>query len=835
MSVEMLADLLADAEWECTGSEPGRYEDPSELDAVEVWWPAEVPGTAAGALRLAGLTRPRRFDYDAQDWWFRTSVSTPDGTFGLAFDGLATLADVWLDGCHLLRSENMFRRSERRCELSRGVHRIVIRCAALNTALQVRRPRPRWKTSWTRHQSLRWFRTALQGRVGEGNLSADLPAIVGPWRPVTLRSATTTSARDVELQATPEGEGGVIRARFRMSSLAVEPLSAAVLCVGATEAPLTVDSDGEDLVLHGRLTLPTVERWWPHTHGPQVLYEVTARVGDQTVELGRVGFRTVEVDRRGGAFAISVNGQPIFCRGATWFPPDPFRPYSDTAQLHRTLELLRGAHANMVRIPGAGVYEDRRFFEICDELGILVWHECMFAYMDPPQDPSFEHEVEIELRGVFVALSGHPCVAVVCGGQEIEQSAAMNGLSPDRRDVPLVEKLIPSLAEELLPNAVYVTETPTGGDLPFRTDTGVCHYFGVGGYMRSLSDARLSNVRFAAECLGFATPPERVTINRYFGGATAAGHAPAWKETVHCDSGSSSDFDDVRDFYVELVFGVDARQLRREDPERALDLGRAAVSSVVAQVLSEWRRPGSSCAGALVLALRDQVAGGGWGVIDVDGIPKAPWYVMRRILDPVAVLLSDEGLNGLHCHLVNDGAKAFRGSIVVELFARGEVLVDRVEREVEVPGRGALTIGTESLLDGFRDVTYAYRFGRPAHDVVVIRLVDVTGATRSEAVHLPLGESRPREASVGLRAEVVWDQHGRPGLDLSTERFAQWVVIEVPGFVAEDSWFHLAPRQRRILSLLPVGPAPPRGRLRGRVRALNAHGEAPVVLDSNPP
>jgi hypothetical protein len=123
----MLADLLADAEWECTGSEPGRYEDPSELDAVEVWWPAEVPGTAAGALRLAGLTRPRRFDYDAQDWWFRTSVSTPDGTFGLAFDGLATLADVWLDGCHLLRSENMFRRSERRCELSRGVHRFVAR------------------------------------------------------------------------------------------------------------------------------------------------------------------------------------------------------------------------------------------------------------------------------------------------------------------------------------------------------------------------------------------------------------------------------------------------------------------------------------------------------------------------------------------------------------------------------------------------------------------------------------------------------------------------------------------------------------------------------------
>lgn len=832
----MTAELLADAGWECTSTPPGRYRHPSELGPGHAWWPAEVPGTAAGALRLSGRANPYRYDCDAEDWWFRTSVQTAGGQCELVFGGLATLADAWLDDRHILRSENMFRRWACRCELAAGVHRIVIRCSALNPALELRRPRPRWKTSWVRHQTLRWFRTAMQGRTGAGNLSADVPAIVGPWRPVTLRPATAPSVRDVELHATPDGEGGAVRARFRVPTHPMGPTAerhpAAFLMVAGAEAPLSVDVDGDDLVLQGRVTIPRVERWWPRSHGPQVLYTVRSRIGDQVFELGRVGFRTVAVDQRDGAFALSVNGEPVFCRGAVWFPPDPLRPHSEPAELRRTLELLAEANANMVRIPGVGIYEDGRLFELCDELGLLIWHECMLAFIDPPQDPSFEHEVELEIREFLAELIGHPSVAVVSGGEEIGECAAMKGLSADRRHVELVEKRIPSLVEELMPDVVYVTQTPTGGDLPFRANAGVCHYFGVGAYMRPLNDARLANVRFAAECLGFATPPERATLNRHFGGETAAGHAPAWKETVHRDSGASFDFDDVRDFYVELLFGVDARQLRLEDPERLLDLGRASISAVMAQTVAEWRRPGSSCAGSLVLAARDQIAGGGWGLIDADGIPKAPWYALRRVFEPVAVLLTDEGLNGLHCHLVNDTAAAVHGTVVVELFTQGEFLAERAEREVEVPARGALTVEAESVLGCFRDLTYAYRFGSPTYDVVALRLVDAAGNVRSEAVYLPRGQRRSQEASVGLRAEVTADQHGGHRLEVSAERFAHWVVIEVPGFVSEDSWFHLTPRQRRTLSLRPVDSSPPGARVRGRVRALNACAEAPVVFET---
>jgi beta-mannosidase len=229
------------------------------------------------------------------------------------------------------------------------------------------------------------------------------------------------------------------------------------------------------------------------------------------------------------------------------------------------------------------------------------------------------------------------------------------------------------------------------------------------------------------------------------------------------------------------------------------------------------------------------VVGGGWGLIDAVGSPKAPWYVLRRIFEPITVLVTDEGMNGLDCHVVNDTADPFLGTVVVELFSRGETRTETAERRLEVPPRGTVTVGAESILGGFRDANYAYRFGPPAHDVVLVRLLDADGIVRAETVHLPQGEARSREASIGLRADVTCDQPERPLLELSSDRLAQWVVIDVPGFLSEDSWFHLAPGRPRILSLTPVRAAPHDGPSRGRIRALNSFEEIPVVVGSVSP
>src|SRR6185503_370591 len=151
----------------------------------------------------------------------------------------------------------------------------------------------------------------------------------------------------------------------------------AALSVGTCEAALDVRAEGGQWVLEGEVRVPDAERWWPHTHGGQPRYPVTARIalatGEVPVELTPVGFRTVELDRGqdGRGFALRLNGRRVFCRGACWTPLDVASLGADAAAYRDALETVRRAGMNMVRVGGTMVYEADVFHDLCDELGIL--------------------------------------------------------------------------------------------------------------------------------------------------------------------------------------------------------------------------------------------------------------------------------------------------------------------------------------------------------------------------------------------------------------------------------------------------------------------------------
>ena len=419
----MEGDVLATAQWRVCSTPPGAVAGPAELSRLAPpWWPAPVPGTAAGALHVAGEDDADRRDYDATDWWFVCSFESQgrDGPWLLRLDGLATLADVWLNGRHLLHSENMFRSYEVDVDGLAHENELVIRFASLNAALGPRRPRPRWRTSLLAHQNLRWFRTTLLGRVVG---FAATPAPVGPWRGVTLapRPRRRIVARRIEARC--EGGDGVVE--LSLDVRGTGGLVPAVLHVGASHGPLDVDERGDVTTIRGSLRVADARRWWPHTHGDPTLYRLRVELGDEVLDLGSVGFRTVEVDRAGGAFELIVNDVPIFCRGAVWMPVDPVSLIPTAPAVRDTLELARAANLNMVRLPGTGVYQDATFWDLCDELGLLVWQDCMLAFADPPDTPEFLGELETELVEVFAPLGGRPSLGVICGGQEIEEQASM--------------------------------------------------------------------------------------------------------------------------------------------------------------------------------------------------------------------------------------------------------------------------------------------------------------------------------------------------------------------------------------------------------------------------
>jgi beta-mannosidase len=825
----VLHDLLADSTWECRSSRPDAGLDPAGLSLDDpAWMPAPVPGTAAGALRELGRWHWGDDDadlLDGSDWWYRCRFDGPAdalvGSWRLELEGLATVADVWFNGEHLLHSENMW--IAHRIPIGRLAPQnvLLLRFAALAPLLAQRRPRPRWRSLQLRSQNQRWYRTTLLGRV-PGWSACGAP--VGPWRPVRLLPlGSRPVVTERQLQARCDGAAGVLRVRVTLEGVGVG--EAAEVGVGDhTVSAAVVDAEG-DAVVDTTVEVPDVERWWPHTHGAQPLYPVRLSVGGHELDLGTVGFRTVEVDREDGGFIISVNGIPVFCRGAFWMPPDVVTLRAPEATLRESLGYLVEGGMNMLRIGGYVSYEDRRFWDLCDELGILVWQDCMLAGFDPPEERDFVESLRVEVTQELRKLQGRPSLAVVCGSSEMHQQAAMFGLPRERYDSPLLEQTIPALVDEILPGMAYVVSSPTGGDPPFEPGVGVAHYFGVGAYLRPVGDARISGVRFAAECLAFGIPPERSTVERSFGSANVAGHHPSWKAAVARDSGTSWDFEDVRDDYVRHIFDLDPFRVRYADPERYLDLGRAVVAHLMSTVMAEWRCAQSSCAGALILSWHDLCPGAGWGLLDSYTVPKAPWYALRRVLAPLAVLITDEGLAGLRVHLVNDQPSSAQGDLRLTLYNANGAAVDEAVSSIEVGGHSERHWNAATLLGGFRDLTNAYRFGPPAYDVVRARLE--VGDAVSEAFSLPLGPGRPQEPDVGLEAHAApvgdsWQ------LTVRTRRFAQWIAIEVPGFAPEDSWFHLAPGSERSVMLRPlVGSTSPNG----RVHALNCLHSSPVVIE----
>ncbi|MEA2757753.1 MAG: beta-mannosidase, partial [Methylobacteriaceae bacterium] len=449
-----------------------------------------------------------------------------------------------------------------------------------------------------------------------------------------------------------------------------------------------------------------------------------------------------------------------------------------------------------LRVGGTMVYESDAFFDLCDELGILVWHDFQFANFDYPiGDPGFRDLVEQEARAFVDRTQASPALAVLCGGSEVHQQAAMMGVPEKSWRSPLFDEILPAITREMRPDCAYVENSPSGGALPFHVNSGVSHYYGVGAYRRPLEDARRAEVRFASECLGFANVPDAASVARDFGGKPLA--TPLWDARIPRDWGASQDFEQVRDHYVEDLYAVDAQGLRTRDPALYLNLGRAAVAEAMEATFAEWRRAGSPTRGGLVWFFKDLWPSSGWGVLDWRGEPKSAWYALRRAFRPAQLVLIDEGVNGLMLHLINDTAETIEAVVTLECLKDGTTSVMRGQRDVTLAPRSTIAIPDVDLFGAFFDMTYAYRFGPPSHDVTIATLAAPAGELITEAFHFPLG--RAALPATGALAVALEQDDETWQLRLRAFSFAQSVRIEDAGFRPEDDWFHLAPGREKIV------------------------------------
>ncbi len=825
--------------WRVASVPPGSITAPDELQLRdEEWRAAIVPGTVASSVRAAdGLDLETAPDFDANDWWYRCEFEADvageraAARDVLCFDGLATLADVWLNGALILSSENMFVAHEVDVTSDLAAkNALVIRFRSLRHALQARRPRPRWRTKLVEHQQLRWHRTTLLGRMP--GWSPPVRA-VGPWRPIRLERRAIAELLSGDITPRLDGDVGVVDAALVVHAAANDAILRATLTVGDHRADLALQSHGEGSVaLHGTLALPNAEPWWPHTHGTPARYDASLLIeterGAIAFGLGKLAFRSVHLDTANDGFSLAINGETIFCRGACWTTPDIVSLAAPEETYRTLLTLARDAGMNMIRIGGTMVYEADCFYDLCDELGIMVWQDFMFANMDyPAGDASFSRAVRDEAECVVARLRRHPSVVLYCGNSEVEQQAAMLGLEPALWSNAIFRELLPEVCASFAGDVPYWPASPSGGALPFHVDAGVAHYYGVGAYLRPLEDARRANVRFTSECLGFSNVPEPETVDALLPNGEAPFHHPRWKARVPRDHGAGWDFEDVRDHYLQLLFGVDPMRLRYSDRDRYLALSRVVTGEVIARTIGEWRRAESTCRGAIVWFYQDLWLGAGWGVVDAAMRPKAAYYIAKRAMQPVAIAITDEGNNGLSVSIANDLAAPFDGELTITLVRGASTIVANAATQVHVAARSAGTFELDAMLGRFYDPAYAFRFGPPGHDVVAATLRDGSGTVVGETFHFPLGLPTAVADELGLVCEARQIGDSIVEITLSSTEFAQSLWLDCGEYRADDNYFHLVPGSKRaVLARAKHMDAT----FNGFVQPLNAREGARIVV-----
>ena len=784
--------------WTLTLTLPDAFTTPVDIPFDVEVITAPVPGTVAQALETVGkFDRLLPQPLNNQDAWYRlTLVSDETGPAILRFEGLATIAEIFLNGELVAHATSMFEALDVPFELS-GADELAICFRALAPRLERTGPRARWRPQMMSSQGLRLIRTTALGYMP--GWCPEIHA-AGPWRPIRLIRQNQPAFELVSFQSELGADG---TGHLRMSVRSHRDIGSMDIGCGDRWARLQATSDD---VFEGELRLENIQPWWPATHGAPALHDLSLRMDGRTHSIGKTGFRRIEIDpgTDGKGFGLKINGQSVFCRGAVWTTADIVRLGGERKDYEPWLRLAAEAGMNMIRIGGTMAYETPDFFTLCDELGIMVWQDMMLANFDyPAKDEAFLAHIEKEVSQLLNTTALSPSLAVLCGGSEMYQQGAMLGLSEQFWKGPLTEDILPDHVRRLRPDIAYVPNSPFGGALPFVPNEKVGHYYGVGAYCRPLEDARRADVRFAGECLAFANVPRQSTLDKHLPARPV--HDPRWKARVPRDRGASWDFEDVRDHYLKLLYDVDPATLRREDADQYLDLSRAVSAEVMEATFAEWRRDGSSCQGALVWTLQDLLPGPGWGVIDATGEPKPAWYGLKRAFRPLHISLLDEGTNGLDIHLTNEAPQSIDVTVEITCLRDGFQPVVTGRRALTLDARQKLKIAATDLFGAFFDTTYAYRFGPPSHNITVARLLDTqTGTLLGDAFHFPLGRRFAMQTAT-LQTELK-QAEGRWFLHVNTDRFAQSVHIETEGFRPADDWFHLAPGEGKQVELLPLDP-----------------------------
>lgn len=719
------------------------------------WLQATVPGCVHTDLMAVEKLRDPFFRLqeeeaqwvDKQDWEYRktvrlSSVYQKMETVQLQFKGLDTRANVFWDGKLILEANNAFRewivplKGE---QLTEGEHILRIYFYSPITQGLLLQTEYGTKLPAINDQS---ERGEVQGNRRVSPYLRKPPYHFGwDWGP---RLVSSGISGDVLLQAWNKAILKDVHIRQKEISTDLARLEAVCTLESATSGSGTIrlGMNGQPLLEYAcswepgtnniliPFSLENPRLWWTHDLGEPYLYQIDILLESDDVLLSKssvtTGLRKIELivepdsTGEGSGFRFELNGVPIFAKGANYIPQDIFPTRVTPEEHEKMIRSAVDANMNMIRIWGGGIYEDDEFYDACDQMGILIWQDFMFACSMYPGNPEFLENVREEAIDQVTRLRNHPCIALWCGNNEIDlawaQHNPIGGWGWKQRyrkrtrqkiwkaNTDLFHDLLPEVVRTLHPEIDYWPSSPyekEGGHSGNKSISGDMHYWGVWHGKHPFSDFHTYVGRFMSE-YGFQSFPEFRTVQTYtlpedhfIESEVMASHQRSGIGNLRIRS-YMEDHYQVPDSFAHLLY-----------------VGQLLQAKGIRTAIEAHRFTRPYCMGSLYWQLNDCWPVASWSGIDYTYRWKALHFEVKRAFLPVIIgVKSQKGQNELY--VSSDFPDPVQARLRIRVIQLDGTITSDSSHTMEVPAQQGWNIGPVEEITG----------SIPDSSVVYISLID---------------------------------------------------------------------------------------------------------------